>query len=154
MKPGPENVDYTSAEWKQGYDDGKAGRECRTELAKDTQPYFNYLEGWLMGDAEKGFDPDEVERSYHGTGRAQTQPEIQNLPGTPTANLEMRMAGIRLTCKWTREEPEDDEQEPDAEDDGGGRWNTACRDSLFLFDGDPINLGMRYCCFCGRVLTA
>ena len=39
-------------------------------------------------------------------------------------------------------------------DDGEGNWETDCG-KIFVFvfiDGNPIDNGMRYCCYCGRRL--
>lgn len=51
-KPGPEHVDYQSAEWALGYEEGKAGHPHNARHPEDTQAWFNYHEGWLMGDFE------------------------------------------------------------------------------------------------------
>ncbi len=38
------------------------------------------------------------------------------------------------------------------EDDGEGNWDTSCGIPFVLIDGTPDENGMRFCCFCGRLL--
>jgi hypothetical protein len=53
QRPGPENVDYYSAEFLTGFEAGKAGHPSSPKYPEGTQAWFNYVEGWLMGDAER-----------------------------------------------------------------------------------------------------
>jgi hypothetical protein len=59
--PSTANVDHYSREFEQGMADGKAGRPCVIEHPKHSQAWFNYREGWLMGESELGSLPDGFE---------------------------------------------------------------------------------------------
>jgi hypothetical protein len=53
-KPSLQNVDYYSLEFLVGFEDGKDGRpDSSSNYEKDSQPYFNYVEGWTIGNFER-----------------------------------------------------------------------------------------------------
>jgi len=47
------HVDYYSADFLIGFEDGQAARPSAPKHPEGSQAYFNYVEGWLMGDAER-----------------------------------------------------------------------------------------------------
>ena len=42
-----------------------------------------------------------------------------------------------ITCLWTEED---------------GYWVTACKKEFTINEGTPIDNGMYYCCFCGKII--
>lgn len=48
------------------------------------------------------------------------------------------------TCDWY--------QDADVEDSDS--WETTCGKMYLLIDGTPQDNEMKFCCFCGRVLTS
>jgi hypothetical protein len=61
LDPSSANVDHYSNEFEQGMADGKAGLPCVINHPRRSQPWFNYLEGWMMGDSERTAEPDGFE---------------------------------------------------------------------------------------------
>jgi hypothetical protein len=54
-KPSLLSVDYYSREFLVGFEDGKEGRlDNSSNYETDSQSYFNYVEGWTMGNFERG----------------------------------------------------------------------------------------------------
>lgn len=50
-------VDYHSDEFARGLADGRSGKvETPPAAPKQSVEYASYMEGWLMGDAEKDID--------------------------------------------------------------------------------------------------
>lgn len=45
---------------------------------------------------------------------------------------------LEMACKWSEDED--------------GNWFTGCGEAFIIIDGKPSDNGMKFCCYCGKLL--